>query len=81
VPTGGLAAAAINAGIKWYVIGTLAVLMLPWIAVIYIGAALFQLRTADVRYPGVRRARTSLAIFGAVAGIYILSTLISAAAR
>jgi hypothetical protein len=73
VPTGGLALAAMDAGPKWYVIGTLAVLMLPWAALIYVAIAMFQLRAADNRYPGVRKARVALTVFAVIAGGMLLA--------
>jgi hypothetical protein len=61
-PLGRLAQSALTAGPGWYVLGFLASVLLPIIAIFYIAIALFQLRAAD-NYHGLARARVMLCIY------------------
>ena len=64
-PTGRLALRAVHADASWYYLGVAACLLLPHVALIYIGMALFQLRHASSDYPGVTRARIALGVYAA----------------
>ena len=64
-PLGRLAQSALTAGPGWYILGFLASLLLPIVAVFYIAIALVQLRAAD-NYPGLVRARVMLCVYAVV---------------
>lgn len=61
-PLGRLAQSALVAGPGWYLLGFLASVFLPVIAIFYIAIALFQLRKAD-NYHGLVRARVMLCVY------------------
>ncbi|MEU4194519.1 hypothetical protein AB0E69_21660 [Kribbella sp. NPDC026611] len=72
-PRGGVAQRAVLGGPAWYLKGVLAVVLLTPIALIYCIIGLLQLTRADSRFPGVKRARISLAIYGGFAALVVLS--------
>jgi hypothetical protein len=77
-PLGRLAESALTAGAGWYIVGFLASLILPWIAIFYIAIALFQLRNAS-NYSGVTRARVMLRIYAGICLLSLIPTIIALA--
>jgi hypothetical protein len=73
-PPGRLAQSALTAGPGWYILGFLASLLLPWIAIIYIAIALIQLRSAD-NYHGCTRARVMLCIYAGLCLLIFLALI------
>jgi hypothetical protein len=63
-PPGTVAMAALTATTSWYVIGALATIFLPFVAIVYIVVALVQLQGVDPGFPGLNRARTVLYVYG-----------------
>jgi hypothetical protein len=72
-PRGGVAARALVGGFAWYLKGLLALVLVPPVTLIYCIIGLLQLLRVNSRYPGVTRARVSLAIYGGIAALFVLS--------
>jgi hypothetical protein len=74
-PSGRIAQQALGGGVRWYVIGVLATMLVPWVAIVYTAIGLFQMRRAIAGFPGLTRARGSLACFGGVSLLVVLIEL------
>lgn len=72
---GRLARSALNGGIRWHLRGVLACLLVPYIAIIYIGIAWFQLRKTDENHPRLKSAKVALGIYGAAAAVVFIIIL------
>jgi hypothetical protein len=71
-PTGNLALQAVHAGRFWHASGLLTCIFFPFVALLYIGMALFQLRRASSDYPGVSKARITLVVYAALGLAFFL---------
>ena len=74
-PPGRVAQQALGGGIGFFMIGIFATALVPYVAIIYTGIGLFQMRYMTAGYPGVKQARGSLAIFGGLSLLVLLSEL------
>ena len=72
---GRLARRALNRGFRWHLRGVLACLLIPYIAIIYIGISWLQLRKADEYQPGLMSAKIALRIYGAAAAVMFIILL------
>jgi hypothetical protein len=59
----------------WHLRGVLSCLFVPYIAIIYIGIALLQLRKADRYQPRLMTAKIALRIYGAAAAVMFIILL------
>ena len=74
---GRLAQRALDRGPKWHILGVLACLYAPYIALPYVITGLVQLRKVSSSEPRLKSARTSLRAYGAIAAIWLLVIVIS----
>jgi hypothetical protein len=74
-PLGRLARRSLNRGFRWHLRGVLSCLLIPYIAIIYIGISWLQLRKADEYQPGLRSAKIALRIYGAAAAVIFIILL------
>ena len=72
-PAGRFAQHALGGRFWWYLIGLVASFAVSFLAIFYIGIALFQLRNVMPDYPGLTRTRVSLVCFGMLS-ILVLSS-------
>jgi hypothetical protein len=77
-PSGTLGLKALRGGVSWYIIGLIACCGVPYLAIIYIGIALFQLRKVAPGYPNLSRARVSLFAFGGLCTLLLIMELSAA---
>jgi hypothetical protein len=77
-PSGNIGRYALHPDFSWWLKGLAASLLISPIAVCYVAVGLFQLRRVDDTYPGIRRARTALMVFGAIAAVVTLIYVIAA---
>lgn len=75
--TGRLAQRALDRGPKWHIIGVLACLYVPYIALPYIITSLVQLRKVSSFEPRLGSARTALRIYGALTAIWLVIIVIA----
>ena len=69
---GRLAQRALARGPSWHIIGSLACLLVPYIALPYIVISWIQLHKVSSFEPRLRPARTALRIYGAITGIWLV---------
>ena len=74
---GRLAQRALNRGPRWHIIGLLACLYVPYIALPYIITSWVQLRKVSSFEPRLGSARRALRIYGAIAGIWLAIIVIA----
>jgi hypothetical protein len=72
---GGVAARAIEGGAWWHLRGLLCCLFLPFIALGYIGVALYQLRDLSDRFPVATVRRNTLYGYGAIALVFTVAII------
>lgn len=77
-PVGRVAQRALDRGGAWYVVGILACVMVSYLALIYIGVALYQLRSVSEWDPRLKPTRKVLGIYATVAAFVLFVFILGA---
>jgi hypothetical protein len=77
---GKVAQHALGGRVGWYLTGLVASFAMPYLAIFYIGSALFQLRRVTADSPGLTRTRASLVCFGVLSLLMMIRSAQSSVA-